>query len=71
MEKYIIADVINGVYVQEYLDGDEERIFDNIEDFIDSLRDQKKIAIFYQKSYIEKIINAGCGINDSISTVEY
>jgi hypothetical protein len=64
--KFVIADAVNGIYIQDYLDGDEDKIYDDIECFIDDLRTGNKMAIEYKEEYIELIEKAGYGINHDI-----
>lgn len=71
MEKYIIADVINGIYLQDYLDGDEDKIYDDIEAFVEDLSCGEKIAILYSTELVQAIYNAGYGFSCEVSEYRY
>jgi hypothetical protein len=69
MKKYIIADLINGLYIEE-LSGNE-KIYTDIEWFIEDLGQQAtfdlgKIAIKSSLGNIKAIIKAGYGFNRNI-----
>ena len=69
MKKYIIADIINGLYIAE-LEG-TERVYTDIEDFIEDIRlestfDSGPVAIKHSEENAEAIEDAGYGFNDEL-----
>lgn len=65
MKKYIIADIINGLYIEDYLEG-TEKVYTEIEWFIDDLGQQAtfelgSIAIEYSEENVKAIEAAGYG----------
>lgn len=70
--KFVIADVINGVYIQNFLDGDEKLYNDDdIEEFVEDLRNSEKKAILCSTELIQAIYNAGYGFSCEVSEYRY
>lgn len=67
--KYIIADIINGLYIAE-LDG-TEKVYADIDDFIEDIRfestfDSGPVAIEHSEENAMAIEDAGYGFNDEL-----
>jgi hypothetical protein len=70
--KFVIADDVNGIYIQDFLDGDEKLYKnDDIEAFVEDLSSGDKIAIVCSTEVIQAIYNAGYGVSCEVSEYRY
>lgn len=70
--KFVIADAVNGIYIQGFLDGDEKLYnADDIEEFVEDLSSGDKIAIVCSTEVIQAIYNAGFGFSCEPSEYRY
>lgn len=70
--KFVIADAVNGIYIQDFLDRDEKLYNDDdIESFVEDLSTGEKIAILCNPEVIQAIYNAGYGFSCEVSDYRY
>lgn len=70
--KFVVADAVNGIYIQDFLDGDEKLYnADDIEKFVEDLSSGDKIAIVCSTEVIQAIYNVGYGFSHEPSEYRY
>lgn len=63
-KRYIVASIVSGFFVEDFIDNDKEVLYDDIESFISALGDAAafddcRIAIEFTEENVAAIVDAG------------